>query len=187
VGNYQAGCNDRRPPLAFYPALAYTGAVGSIAMEAFMTHPFHPLTVHFPIALLFTSVFFDLLGMVTDNKAFRQTGWWLLILGLIGGAVAAGFGFWTEEQVEKMGVPEEAVDRHETFAIVTMIVFAALAVIRWRIRSTWSVRERVLYLSVAMAGLLLLGITGFYGGELVYQYGAGVQSPAVPPPAHPES
>ena len=65
-----------------------------------MTHPLHPLTVHFPIALLFTSVFFDLLGALTGNKNFKQTGWWLLILGLIGGTVAAGFGMWTEEQVE---------------------------------------------------------------------------------------
>ena len=30
-------------------------------------------------------------------------------------------------------------------------------------------------------GLLLLGTTGFYGGELVYRYGAGVKSPVAPP------
>ncbi|HXZ24586.1 MAG TPA: DUF2231 domain-containing protein [Nitrospiria bacterium] len=151
-----------------------------------MTHPLHPLTVHFPIALLFTSVFFDLLGMLTDNNNFRQTGWWLLILGLIGGTVAAGIGMWTEEQIEAMGVPEAAVDRHEAFAVTTMIVFAVLAVIRWWRRGRWSARDRVVYLSVAMAGLLLLGITGFYGGELVYRYGAGVQSSGAPRPANPD-
>jgi uncharacterized membrane protein len=149
-----------------------------------MTHPLHPLIVHFPIALLFTSVFFDLLGMLTDNNNFRQTGWWLLILGLIGGTVAAGLGMWTEEQVEAMGVPETAVDRHEAFAVTTMIVFAVLAVFRWWLRGRWAARDRVIYLSVAMAGLLLLGITGFYGGELVYRYGAGVQSSTAPRPAN---
>jgi uncharacterized membrane protein len=152
-----------------------------------ITHPLHPLTVHFPIALLFTSVFFDLLGILTGKKHFNQTGWWLLILGLVGGIVAAGFGMWTEEQVEAMGVPEAAVDRHEAFALTTMAVFAALTVIRWRIRARWSSRDRVIYLFVAMVGLLLLGITGFYGGELVYRYGAGVESPAIPPPVKPES
>jgi len=151
-----------------------------------MTHPLHPLTVHFPIALLFTSVFFDLMGMLTDNNNFRQTGWWLLLLGLIGGTVAAGFGMWTEEQIEAMGVPEAAVDRHEAFAVTTMIVFAVLAVFRWWRRGRWSARDRVVYLSVAMAGLLLLGITGFYGGELVYRYGAGVQSSAALKPANPD-
>ena len=57
-----------------------------------MPHPIHPLVVHFPIALLFTSVFFDLLGIITEKKNFRQTAFWLLILGLIGGIVAAIFG-----------------------------------------------------------------------------------------------
>lgn len=146
-----------------------------------MTHPLHPLTVHFPIALLFTSVFFDLLGILTEKKQLSQTGWWLLILGLVGGAVAAGFGMWTEEQVEASGVPEAAVDRHEAFALTTLAVFAALAVVRWRMRARWSSRDRVMYLCVAMVGLLLLGITGFYGGELVYRYGAGVESHAAPP------
>ncbi len=141
-----------------------------------MAHPIHPLLVHFPIALLFTSVFFDLLGMITENKNLRQTGQWLLILGLIGGIVAAVFGFWTEEAVEAMGVPEEAVDRHETFAIITLIVFGILLAIRWWIKNRWSVRDRVIYLCVAMLGLLLLGATGFFGGELVYRFGAGVQT-----------
>jgi uncharacterized membrane protein len=146
-----------------------------------MSHPIHPLIVHFPIALLFTSVFFDLLWVITDNKNYRQTGFWLLILGLIGGIVAAIFGAWSEEIVEAMGVPEQAVDRHETFAVVTLIVFGILLLFRWWIKERWSVRDRVVYLCGAMLGLLLLGATGFYGGELVYRYGAGITSPASPP------
>src|SRR3990172_9561222 len=146
-----------------------------------MPHPIHPLTVHFPIALLFTSVFFDLLGIITENKNFRQTGFWLLILGLMGGIVAAIFGFWVEEAVEAAGVPEHAVDLHETFAVITLIVFGVLLVFRWWVKNRWSARDRVIYLCTAMLGLLLLGTTGFYGGELVYRYGAGVKSPVAPP------
>lgn len=146
-----------------------------------MSHPIHPLMVHFPIALLFTSVFFDLLGIMTENKSFRQTAFWLLILGLFGGIIAAGFGAWSEEAVEAAGVPEAAVDRHETFAVITLIVFGILLIFRWWIKDRWAVQARVIYLSVAMLGLLLLGTTGFYGGELVYRYGAGVKSSASPP------
>jgi len=146
-----------------------------------MSHPFHPLVVHFPIALLFTSVFFDLLAIITENKNARQTAFWLLILGLIGGIVAAVFGFWIEEAVEATGVPELAVDRHETFAVITLIVFGILLFFRWWIRNRWSGRDRVIYLCGAMLGLLVLSITGFYGGELVYRYGAGVTFPTPPP------
>jgi uncharacterized membrane protein len=80
-----------------------------------------------------------------------------------------------------MGVPEKAVDRHETFAIITLIIFGILLMIRWWIRYRWSARDRVIYLCTAMLGLLILGATGFYGGELVYRYGAGVQPPISPP------
>ena len=146
-----------------------------------MPHPIHPLIVHFPIALLFTSVFFDLLWIITENKNYRQTGFWLLILGLMGGVVAAIFGAWTEEAVEAAGVPELAVDRHETVAIIALIVFGVLLIFRWWIKNRWSVRDRVVYLCVAMVGLLMLGATGFYGGELVYRYGAGVKSMPSPP------
>lgn len=155
-----------------------------------MEHPVHPLIVHFPIALLFTSVFFDLLGLVLglapERKNIHDTGFWLLILGWIGGLVAAIFGAWTEEAVEKAGVPEAAVDRHELFAVVALIVFALLIVVRWRARNRWSKNDRILYLSAAMAGLFLLGTAGFFGGELVYRYGAGV-APRLnaPPPAAP--
>ena len=118
--------------------------------------------------------------MITENKNLRQTGQWLLILGLIGGIVAAIFGFWSEETVEAMGVPEKAVDRHEAFAVITLIVFGILLIIRWWIKSRWSIRDRVIYFCVAMLGLQLLGATGFFGGELVYRFGAGVQTPSSP-------
>jgi uncharacterized membrane protein len=72
-----------------------------------------------------------------------------------------------------MGVPEQAVDRHESLAIATLVVFGLLLLFRWRVKS-WTTHQRVIYLSVAMFGLLLLGATGFYGGELVYRFGAGV-------------
>lgn len=140
-----------------------------------MSHPIHPLLVHFPIALLFTSVFFDLLGIITTKKNFRQTGLWLLVLGLIGGIVASIFGAWSEEAVEASGVPKQAIERHENLAIITLVVFGVLLLFRWGARNHWTARNQVIYLCVAMLGLLLLGATGFFGGELVYRFGAGVQ------------
>ncbi len=146
-----------------------------------MPHPIHPLLVHFPIALLFTAIFFEMLGFLLRREFFRDATLWLLALGLTGGMVAAIFGFWTEEEVEASGVPEAAVDLHETFAVLSLVVFGALLVFRlWR-RRVWTPRDEAIYFSVAMIGLLLLGTAGFFGGELVYRYGAGVQQPVLPP------
>lgn len=140
-----------------------------------MNHPLHPMLVHFPIALLFASVFFDFLAMMTKRETFRQTGFWLLIFGWLGGLAATLAGFWSEEGVEKMGVPEAAIERHEFFAIATLAVFAALMLIRWWRRARPSFNKNIVYAAVALVGLALLSTTGFFGGDLVYRYGAGVQ------------
>jgi uncharacterized membrane protein len=150
-------------------------------------HPVHPIVVHFPIALLFTAVFFEIFGFWIQRETYRQFGLWLLILGLISGIIASAAGFWGEEAVVAAGVPEKAVDRHESLAIVTLVVFALLLFIRWRVRDRWSVRVRTAYFILAVSGVLLLGTTGYFGGDLVYRYGAGVQKQATAPTPPPDS
>ena len=142
-----------------------------------MNHPVHPILVHFPIALLFTSVFFDFTAMISKRDSFRQTGFWLLILGWFGGLAATLSGFWSEEAVEKMGrVPEPAIERHEFLAIATLVVFAVLFLIRRWKNARPSFQKNIAYAVIAAIGLALLSTTGFLGGDLVYRYGAGVQS-----------
>ena len=153
-------------------------------------HPVHPTIVHFPIALLFTAVFFEIFGSWIQRDSYRQFGQWLLILGLISGIVASAVGFWGEEAVVAAGVPEKAVDRHEFLAVITLVVFALMLFIRWRVRDRWSVRNQSIYFILAVLGVLLLGTTGYFGGDLVYRYGAGVQKQATvatPPETAPTS
>ncbi|MFY9270657.1 MAG: DUF2231 domain-containing protein [Candidatus Manganitrophaceae bacterium] len=152
-----------------------------------MNHPLHPMLVHFPIALLFTSVFFDFLAMITKRDSFRQSGFWLLILGWAGGLAATLSGSWGEDAAEKIGVSETAIELHESFAIATLVVFAVLLLIRWWRDVRPSLQKNVVYTVVAVIGLGLLATTGFLGGDLVYRYGAGVlkvERPTVsaPPP-----
>ncbi|MBI3597498.1 MAG: DUF2231 domain-containing protein [Nitrospirae bacterium] len=143
-----------------------------------LDHPVHPTVVHFPIALLFTAVFFEIFGFWIRRESYRQFGLWLLILGLVSGIVASAVGFWGEEAVVATGVPQKAVDRHESLAVITLVVFALLLFVRWRVRDPWSVRNRTVYFILAVLGVLLLGTTGYFGGDLVYRYGAGVQKQA---------
>lgn len=140
-----------------------------------MTHPIHPMLVHFPIALLFVSFFFDQISFMTGREEFKKGGFWLLILGWTAGLVATFSGFLSEDSVKTAGVPEAAIDRHELFAIATLALFAGLMLVRVWIRNRWSFRDRVVYTGIALVGLSLLATTGFWGGDLVYTYGAGVQ------------
>lgn len=145
-----------------------------------MSHPLHPILVHFPIALFSTAVIFGLLGVLLRKEYLRQAETWLLAFGLVGGVLAAIAGFWSEEGVIDAGVPQAAFERHESFALATLAVFGLLLLLRLGRRWAWVQRSPTLYVALAAAGLVLLGTTGFFGGELVYRYGAGVQKPVIP-------
>src|SRR4051812_41498598 len=55
-------------------------------------HPIHPMLIVFPLGLLATSLFFDLIYLATRDGKWTQMAEYLIGAGLIGGAVAAIFG-----------------------------------------------------------------------------------------------
>jgi len=147
-----------------------------------MSHPLHPILVHFPIALLPTAIFFEALGALLDRDFFRPAATWLLGLGLLGGIVATLAGLWNEEAVVAAGVPETAIDRHESLAFLTLAVFTVLLAMRWLRGRRWIPEHPAVFFSIGLVGLALLGATGYFGGDLVYRYGAGVERAAPPTP-----
>ena len=95
-----------------------------------MDLPLHPILVHFPIALLFVSVLFDLVGATLSRDSFREGALWLLGLGLTGGIAAAIAGGLAEDAAEKAGIAESLIERHEAFAQATLVIMAVLLLSR---------------------------------------------------------
>lgn len=86
----------------------------------------HPMLVHFPIALLFASVLFDVASTALTRDSLREAALWLLGLGLLGGIVAAIAGGQAEGAAEKAGVAESLIETHETLAYLTLGIMAVL-------------------------------------------------------------
>lgn len=139
-----------------------------------MDLPLHPILVHFPIALLFVSVLFDLVGATLSRDSFREGALWLLGLGLTGGIAAAIAGGLAEDAAEKAGIAESLIERHEAFAQATLVIMAVLLLSRLLLRNRFSPRSFAVYMAAATVGLLSLIATGHTGGDLVYKHGAGV-------------
>lgn len=139
-----------------------------------MDFPLHPVLVHFPIALLFVSVLFDLLSTRLSSESFREGALWLLGLGLTGGIAAALAGGMAEDAAEKAGIAESLIERHEALAQATLVIMAVLLLSRLLLRNRFSPQTFTAYLVVAAIGLLTLIATGHTGGDLVYKHGAGV-------------
>ena len=140
-------------------------------------HPIHPMVVHFPIALLITSVVFDVLAMRWRHKSFQDAGFYTLIAGLLGAAVAVLTGAMAEEVAEDKGIPESVLEIHEALGYATLLFFIGLLALRLLMR--WKLIKEIpaLYLAMGVAGIMILSAAGYFGGSLVYDFGAGVSMP----------
>src|SRR5947209_14461742 len=56
-------------------------------------HPIHPILIVFPLGLLAIAVLFDIVYLFTDNAALATVAFWDIAAGVVGGLVAALFGF----------------------------------------------------------------------------------------------
>lgn len=140
-------------------------------------HPIHPIAVHFPIALLSTTVLSDLLWSRWQLDGLRAAGWYTLVLGLGGALVAVITGSIAEEGVEHSGVPKRVLEIHETLGFATFWIFAGLLGLRIAEWLGW-IRERLaLRIVLGLGAVALLFIASYYGGSLVYEFGAGVALP----------
>ena len=134
----------------------------------------HPLVVHFPIALLTCAYFFDVLAIGRDRPKYSNVGWWMQVAGSIGLLFTLATGLQAKSSVS---VPLKAVDTlqvHEQLAFVVAVLFLVLLLQRIGARSMIPERSRGLYWAAYSLGVILLWVTAWYGGGLVYDFGVGV-------------
>ncbi len=135
----------------------------------------HPMIVHFPIALLTTSVAIDLMALVKLRGQWHRFAYALLVAGLLSSSAAVITG--TEAALPYRSQPEVAdlIQQHEDFGSIVFIVFMATALGRLPLflqrSGGWPL---TVWIVVAVGGCVLLWWTSYYGGELVYAHGVGV-------------
>jgi uncharacterized membrane protein len=135
-------------------------------------HPIHPMLVGFPIAFLVGTLVCDLVYLNGGNPGWATGALWMVGAGVTTALVAAVFGFIDflgDERVRYLG----DAWRH----MIGNLTAVTLAAISWILRVTQGAEEAVmpwgLTLSVAVA--LILGYTGWKGGELVFRHRVAVR------------
>jgi uncharacterized membrane protein len=134
-------------------------------------HPIHPMLVVFPLGLLATAVVFDILYLTTANPAFPTVSFYMIAAGVIGGLLAAIFGF-----IDWLGLPSNSRARslgawHGIGNFVIVVLFAVSWLLR---RGNPNFVPDSLSSILAFAGVGLALITWWIGGELVYRLGVAV-------------
>ncbi len=148
-------------------------------MFGFKLSPLHPAVVHFVVAFAVASVLFEIAGLIFKSQALRRTGFQLLILA----GVAIGLAIWAGlEDAEGISLTDKTgrmIIRHRNLAFFTAGTYGLFLVLqiveRWKYRMEEVPRGlRILSLLAALAGVILVAVTGWYGGELVFRQGVNV-------------
>jgi uncharacterized membrane protein len=138
---------------------------------------YHPLVVHYPVALLTAAVLVYLLAWIARRESWAWTALWLLALGMLAAAVAVWTGLSAGDSVMiAPSVREHVLYYHKRY----MLAAFGLSVVL----TGWAMAARpiprrgrmgFILLLVVMAGLIAKGAD--YGGWMVYGYNAGGSLP----------
>jgi uncharacterized membrane protein len=89
----------------------------------------HPIVVHFPIALLITSVALDFAGVILRRAGLTTAATWCLILGVPGAFAALFSGFLSERDVQ-LALAGDLLHLHKVCAVLTTFSFSLLLLVR---------------------------------------------------------
>jgi uncharacterized membrane protein len=139
----------------------------------------HPLMVHFPIALISVSAFFHVASLAKRGNSYARycaiLAHGTLWLGALAAIPTVYFGWQAFNSVNHDEAGHAAMLVHRAWALGTAAVLVILA--GW---DAW--RNKVetppawWFSSAVIGAWLLVAVTAWYGGELVYRHGLGVLS-----------
>lgn len=145
-------------------------------------HPIHPMLIPFPIALWVFSFIADLIYLWRGNPVWRDyIAFYALLAGIIGAALAAVFGIIDWLSIKEREVKKVA-DWHARLNVIALLIFAA----SFYLRTTGGARlisgSYTIPFVLSVIGIILITISGYLGGELVFRYGVAVNPQHDTPP-----
>jgi len=139
----------------------------------------HPILVHFTIALFATSTGLFFVGSIFSNKSWGDTLLKVAHVNLWIGAVITILTLlagWDAYNTVNHDAPSHAaMTDHKNWAFVTAALFGVVTL--WSfISNRKTLKVGKLFLLTIAVAATLLAVTGYKGGEVVYRYGLGVMS-----------
>ncbi len=137
-----------------------------------MSIPFHlhPVIVHFPIALFISALGLEILSLIFKKEGFHQAAWYNYILG-----IAAAFAAVLSALIDGETLKHTVFYTHRALGYwILGVAFLSSTVLFFAKKKSLQI-FRILFLISLIVISLLVSVTGYYGGRLVYEYGVGVE------------
>jgi uncharacterized membrane protein len=137
-------------------------------------HAIHPMLIPFPLGLLATAVVFDIVYLSTDRPGFAVAAAYMIGAGVIGGLLAAPFGWWDWFKIPAGTRAKNLGLVHGLGNIVVVVLF----LVSWFLRAAESWEPTALALVCSFAAVALAVVTAWMGGELVERLGVSIDEGA---------
>jgi uncharacterized membrane protein len=135
------------------------------------TSHFHPMLVHFPIALVLFGFIFDAISLFFKKEpCLSKSGFYLLLVGTLSGIAAWLSGILFTSDLS--GAAGEIKETHELLALLTVITLVITSALRiyLKVKNKENSNAKWLAFILYAVATLLVSATGFFGGTLVYSY-----------------
>lgn len=136
-------------------------------------HPIHPMLVPFPIALWVFSLVADAIYLWRGNTGWEWMASWTLLAGCLGAVAAAVFGI-----IDYFAITDKKVSNiaawHARFNVLALLLFAGSWYMRRGVDFENPNGKLTIPIALSVAGVIVVTISGWLGGELVFKHGVGV-------------
>jgi uncharacterized membrane protein len=133
------------------------------------------MIIPFPIALWIFSLVADLIYLWRGNPVWRDyISFYALLGGILGAAVAAVPGF-----IDWLSITGPVTKRlanwHARLNVIALLVFILDFYLRTTSGAHWIGRSLTVPLALSVFGIILITISGWLAGEMVYVHGVAVE------------
>ncbi len=137
-------------------------------------HAIHPMLIPFPLGLLATAVVFDIVYLINDRSGFAVAAAYMMGAGVIGGLLAAPFGWIDWYKIPGRTRAKSVGLIHGLGNIVVVVLFA----VSWGLRAANGWEPTAWALVCSFVAVVLAVAAAWLGGELVERLGVGVDEGA---------
>lgn len=132
----------------------------------------HPMTVHFPIALLLVAFLVETLALVFTRPAWHRITLWNLVLGAWAALAAAVTGGLAAVMAKHPSWESHAVlAQHSVWGALVFV--AAVVVAGWHLAAGQEMSRRARWISWGLLGMtcVMTAFAAHLGAKLVFEYG----------------
>jgi uncharacterized membrane protein len=133
--------------------------------------PWHPMLVHFPIALFMSALGLELLSLVFKKESLHQAAVVVYVLGVVSMPLTAWAGL---HEADELHLKHPVLDLHKRFALSTLWISLASVPLLWFVHERSKQFFQWIFLGVLIVVAAGVSAAGYNGGRMVYEYGVGV-------------